>query len=404
MGPAKVTRPGEKQAHSEAPPGLPDRSIDTKLIHAGEPRPRIEGAVSMPIFQSATFGYDGGGDSGPIRYIRYNNTPNHDVLHAKLADLENAEAALVTASGMGATAAALLTLLSPGDHLLAQSCLYGGTHDLIIRDLAGLGITCDFVPGDDPEAWERSLKPRTRLLLVESLSNPLLELADLKAAAEFCRARDLVSVIDNTFATPVNFRPAEWGFDLSLHSGTKYLNGHSDIVAGAVIGRRDLVDRISARLTRLGATLDPHACFLLHRGLKTLALRVRHQNRSAKAVAEHLEKRPEIERVNYPGLRSHPGHVLAGELFDGYGGMLSFEMRGGVAAAERLIENLRLPIRAPSLGGVESLITRPSTTSHAGMSMDDRLALGISDSLVRLSVGIESTEDLLADFDRALSA
>jgi len=380
------------------------KHLETKLIHAGEPDPPIEGAVSMPIFQSSTFEYSGATSYHDLKYIRLNNTPNHVALHQKLAALENAEAALVTASGMAVISTTLLTLLSSGDHVLAQDCLYGGTHDLITKDLPTLGISYDFIDADNPDSWEHQLRTDTKAIYVETMTNPLLQVGDLKAVVEFANAHGLVSVIDNTFASPVNFRPPEWGFDLSLHSCTKYLNGHSDIVAGAVIGRADLIEKITHKLNHLGGSLDPHACFLLHRGLKTLALRVRFQNESTLKIARFLEEHPAVKKVNYPGLRSHPRHQRACELFDGFSGMLSFELKGGVKAAERFMQNTTIPFVAPSLGGVESLITRPATTSHSGMSPEDRQNLGISESLIRVSVGIEATEDIIEDFDQALKA
>ncbi|MBW2104595.1 MAG: aminotransferase class I/II-fold pyridoxal phosphate-dependent enzyme [Deltaproteobacteria bacterium] len=380
------------------------KHLETKLIHAGEPDPLINGAVSMPVFQSSTFEYTGATSYNDLKYIRLNNTPNHIALHQKLAALENAEAALVTASGMAAISTTLLSILSSGDHFLAQECLYGGTHDFITKDLETFGISYDFIDGDDPDSWEHKLKPNTKAIYVETMTNPLLQVADLKAVVEFAKAHGLISLIDNTFSSPVNFRPPEWGFDLSLHSCTKYLNGHSDIVAGAVIGRADLIEKITHKLNHLGGSLDPHACFLLHRGLKTLAVRVKYQNESALTIANFLEKHSAIKKINYPGLESHPRHQRASELFDGFSGMLSFELNDGVQAAERFIENTTLPISAPSLGGVESLITRPAITSHSGMSPKDRQALGISDALIRLSVGIEATEDIIEDFDQALNA
>ena len=380
------------------------KHLETKLIHAGEPDPLINGAVSMPIFQSAMFEYTGETSYHDLRYIRLNNTPNHIALHEKLAALENAEAALVTASGMAAISTSLLTILSSGDHLLAQECLYGGTHDFITKDLATFGISFDFIDGDDTDSWKQHLRPTTRAIYVETMTNPLLQVADLKAVVEFAKAHGLVSLIDNTFASPVNFRPPEWGFDLSLHSCTKYLNGHSDIVAGAVLGRADLIEKITHRLNHLGGSLDPHACFLLHRGVKTLALRVKYQNESAVKIAQYLERHPAIETINYPGLETHPRNKRARTLFDGFGGVLSFELKGRVDVAERFIQNTTLPILAPSLGGVETLITRPATTSHSGMSREDRQALGISDSLIRVSVGIEATEDVIQDFEQALKA
>lgn len=379
------------------------RAIETKLIHAGEPEPRIGGAVAMPIFQSATFAYRGEQNYHDLRYIRLSNTPNHEVLHRKLAVLENAEAALVTASGMAAISATLLALLATETHLLAQDCLYGGTYDLLTADLPALGIKTDFIDGNDPASWRQKLTPRTRAIYVETVSNPLMGVADLRAVVEFANAHELVSIIDNTFASPVNFRPAEAGFDLSLHSCTKYLNGHSDIVAGAVIGRSDLVRKVAYKLNHLGGALDPHACFLLHRGMKTLAVRVRYQNESALKIARFLESHPKVRQVNYPGLESSPSHLRACELLDGFGGMLSFELEGGAAAADRFIAHVTLPISAPSLGGVESLITRPATTSHSGMSAEERSRAGIAEGLIRFSVGLEATADLIEDFTRALA-
>ncbi len=297
-----------------------------------------------------------------------------------------------------------MTLLSSGDHLLAQDCLYGGTYDLITKDFPAFGISFDFIHGDDPDSWKDRLRPNTKAVYVETLTNPLLQVADLKAVDHFGKTQGLVSLIDNTFSSPLNFRPADWGFDLSLHSGTKYLNGHSDIVAGAVIGRADLIERINRRLNHLGGSLDPHACFLLHRGLKTLAVRLKFQNQSALKIAKFLEDHPATEKVNYPGLKSHPGHQRACELLDGFGGMLSFELKGGVERAERFIKKTTLPIVAPSLGGVETLITRPATTSHSGLSPSERQRLGISDGLIRVSVGLEATEDIIEDFGQALKA
>ena len=379
------------------------KGLETRLIHAGEPEPRIGGAVSMPIFQSSTFEYGGQASYHDLKYIRLNNTPNHTALHQKLAAIENAPAALVAASGMAAISATLLTVLKSGDHLLAQNCLYGGTHNLLTDDFRDLGITFDFIDGDNPASWRGQIRPNTRAIYVEAISNPLLEVADLKAAVQFARAHGLVSIIDNTCACPVNFRPSEIGFDLSLHSATKYLNGHDDIVAGAVIGRTDLVRAVTLKLNHLGGSLDPHACFLLHRGIKTLAVRVRYQNESALRIARFLEQHRQVARVNYPGLETHRQHARARELFDGFGGLMSFELAGGVAAAERFVAGVTIPTCAPSLGGVDTLIVLPARTSHAGMSAEDRARIGISDGLIRLSVGLESTEDLIEDLDRALA-
>ncbi|HSN87124.1 MAG TPA: aminotransferase class I/II-fold pyridoxal phosphate-dependent enzyme [Thermoanaerobaculia bacterium] len=382
----------------------PGTRIETKLIHAGEPEPRIEGAVAMPVFQSTLYETAHVPDYHDIPYIRLNTTPNHTVLHAKLAALESAEAGLVTASGMAAISTALLSMLKPGDHLLVQECLYGGTFDFITRDLSELGIQYTFIDANDSGSWAGLLSDRTRAIYVETMTNPLLQVGDLTAVARFAREHGLVSMIDSTFASPINFRPVEHGFDLVLHSCTKYLNGHSDIVAGAVIGRRDLVGKVKHKLDLLGGCLDPHACVLLHRGLKTLALRVRYQNESALRIARWLETSKGVKRVNYAGLESHPHHARARELFSGFGGVLSFQLEGGAEAAARFIENTTLPFRTVSVGGVETLITRPALSSHAEMDEADRLRLGITDDLIRLSVGVEATEDLIEDFERALQA
>ena len=379
-------------------------SIDTKLIHSGEISPRIEGALSLPIFQTSTFEFVEGLGYHDIPYIRMNNTPNHIALHQKLASLENAEAALVTASGMAAISTTLLAVLSSGDHFLVQDCLYGGTHDFITQDLPSLNINYDFIKGSAPETWADKLKPETKAFYVETLTNPLLEVTDLEAVVEFCREHGLIAIVDNTFTTPVNYRPPEHGFDLSIHSCTKYLNGHSDIVGGAVIGRADLMKRVTHKSNHLGGSMDPHTCFLLLRGLRTLALRVRCQNQSALQIAQFLSQHPEVEIVNYPGLESHPGYDRAARLFDGFGGMISFELKGGIKAAERFFDRVNLAIVAPSLGGIETLITRPVTTSHAGMTPDELKEVGITDTLIRISTGIESPEDLIADFDQAISA
>src|SRR5262245_15073288 len=379
-------------------------AFDTQLIHAGEPRPRFLGAVAMPIFQSVTFEYSGTATYHGVQYIRLNNTPNHRALHEKLAALENAEAALVTASGMAAISSTLFTVLSAGDHLLAQDCLYGGTQGLFARECPAFGIAVDSIDANDPASWERRLRPTTRAIYVEAMTNPLLEVADLRAVVAFARAHGLVSIIDSTFASPVNFRPTDLGFDLTIHSCTKYLNGHDDIAAGAVLGSPEWIERITHRLNHLGGCLDPHAAFLLHRGLKTLGVRVRHQNQSARQVARFLDGHRAVERVYYPGLESHPQHARARELFRGFGGTLSFDVVGGGAAADRLIGALRLAVAAPSLGGVDTLVMRPAMISHAALTPEERARLGIGDGLVRFSVGLEAAEDLIEDLDQALGA
>jgi cystathionine beta-lyase/cystathionine gamma-synthase len=296
-----------------------------------------------------------------------------------------------------------LSVLAPGDHLLAQRCLYGGTHDLVTHELARLGIEHDFIDADRRDSWRELLRPNTRAIYVEALTNPLLQVADLEGVVQFARAHRLLSLIDNTFATPVNFRPLSAGFDLVLHSATKYLNGHADIVAGAVAGSAALIERIRQRANHLGGSLDPHAAFLLKRGLKTLALRVRYQNDSAQQLAQFLSEQRAVARVYYAGLASHPRHERARRLFAGFGGVLSFELHGPPERAEEFARRVRIAIVAPSLGGVHTLLTRPATTSHAGLTRAERLELGIGDGLLRLSVGIESTEDLIEDLRQALA-
>ena len=377
--------------------------LETKLVHTGEDKVRARGAVAPPIYQTATFTSQPGESYDEIRYARLNNTPNHGAVHEKISAIAGGEACVVTASGMAAISTALLTVLKSGDHLLVQDCLYGGTHSLLVEDLRDMGITYSVIDGRSPDSWEAALRPETKAFYVESITNPTLDVACLTEAAAFASSHGLVSLIDNTFCSPVNFRPLEIGFDLELHSATKYLNGHSDIVAGCVIGSRDLVKRVTRRLNHLGGCLDPHACFLLHRGLKTLSLRVGQQNANGLHLAAHLEAHAGIDRVIYPGLTNHRDHERAASLFSGFGGVLSFEVAGGVDAADRLIAELKLPMFAPSLGGVETLITRPVLTTHSGLTPAECEAAGITDALVRIACGVEAAEDLREDFDQALS-
>jgi cystathionine beta-lyase/cystathionine gamma-synthase len=382
----------------------PDRSLATTAIHAGEPEPRIDGSVAMPIFQSSTYIYGGEQTYDASRYVRISNTPNHEALHRKLAALERAEAALVTGSGMAAISAALLSVLSAGDQLLIVDSPYGGTRNFVTEDLPRFGIDVTFIDPDDPADWEAKRTPAAKAIYVESITNPLMQVPDLPAAVAFAKTHGLVSMIDNTLTSPVNFRPAEHGFDLALHSATKYLNGHSDVAAGAVVGRKALVDAAHHVLNHLGGMLDPHACVLLHRGIKTLPLRVRHQNESTPRIAAFLEGHEAVKRVNYPGLPAHPGHARARELFDGFSGMMSFELTGGREATDRFIERLTLPLHAVSLGGVESLIILPARTAYANVPPAERRRLGVTDDLLRLSGGIEDTDELIEDLGQALEA
>ncbi len=379
-----------------------DSRIETHAVHAGEHRPGPEGSIVFPIYQGTVFATQPGETYHDIQYIRLNSTPSQSYLHGKLAALEGAEAALATASGMAAVTTILHTLLRAGDHLLVGDTLYGGTHNFLTDHAEDLGWTYTFVDPHDPSSWPAARQPNTKAFLVETITNPLMRVGRLREVAAFARAEGLVSVIDNTFASPVNFRPVAAGFDLVFNSATKYLNGHSDLVAGSVAGSAELVDRVRRKLNIYGGTLDPHAGFLLARGLKTLALRVRAQNANAQALAEFLAGHEKVAAVNYAGLAGHPDHAYAAELLSGFGGMLSFRLAGGLEAAEAFLDALRLPTVAPSLGGIESLVTRPAVTSHAGMSAADREKIGVTDDLIRFSCGIEHPDDLIADLSQAL--
>src|SRR6266704_6135453 len=377
-------------------------SMETLAVHGGERRPGPEGSVVFPIYQGTVYEVEPGTSYHDLKYIRLNSTPSQHYLHDKLAAIEGAEAAVATSSGMAAVTTTLLSLLRAGDHLLASDCLYGGTHDFLTHHAADLGWRHTFVDVNRPETWTAGRTPQTKVFLVETITNPLMRVGRLREIAEFARREGLISVIDNTFASPVNFRPLAAGFDLCFHSATKYLGGHSDLVGGCIMGSTELIDRVRMALNHYGGSLDPHAGFLLARGIKTHALRVRAQNANALALARFLEDHPAVAAVNYPGLASHPDHAHAAELLSGFGGMLSLRLRGGEAAAQALLKAVTLAYAAPSLGGVETLITRPAATSHAGMSLQDRDRLGITADLIRISSGIEGTQDLVGDFARAL--
>ncbi len=379
-----------------------NQSFETKLIHAGEPKPRIDGAINVPIFQSSTYEYAGEGSYHDVRYLRLSNTPNHLALHKKLAALEGAEAALVTSSGMSAITTALLTFLKAGDHLLAHNTLYGGTANFVNNELPRYGIERDLIDATNPSDWDSKLKPNTKVIYVETITNPIMDVPELGKIVEFAKTHELISMIDNTFASPVLYCPVVQGFDLSLHSCTKYINGHSDIVAGAVIGSADYLGQVTKKLNHLGGSLDSNACFLLHRGVKTLALRMNKQCENAMLIAPFLENHPQLKKVNYPGLESNSSFERAKEHLCGFGAMLSFEIDGDVDQADQFINHLQYAIKAPSLGGVETLVTRPVTTSHALMDKAERKVAGISDTLIRYSVGIEAADDLIADLQQAL--
>jgi cystathionine beta-lyase/cystathionine gamma-synthase len=380
----------------------------TLALHKGERRHGISGPVAPPIVQTANFTFKNveemkrwaEGRSKVDVYTRYGN-PTLRVAEEKLAALEGGEAALVTASGMAAISTTLLTLLSAGDELIATRQLYGGAYRLMRDHLPRLGIKVHFLEGD-LEGFEQSAAPRTRVLYTETPTNPTLGVVDLRQAVRLARKFRLTTVVDNTFASPILQQPLKLGFDLTVHSATKYLGGHSDIIAGAVIGRRSLVNRIRKSVIHLGGSLDPSAGFLLQRGLKTLKVRVEQQAATAMKVARYLEKHPAVARVHYPGLRSHPGHQLARRQMKGFGAMLSFDAKGGLPAARRFGNRIRVFLLAASLGGVESLAILPAYTSHHGMSRQELAAAGVSPGTVRLSVGLEDPADLIADLQQAL--
>lgn len=375
--------------------------FDTRQVHAGASREFL-GAAALPIFRSTVYEQQGDVDYHDILYPRLSTLPNHLAAGQVVADLEGAEAGLVTASGMAAISTALLSALAGGGHLLAQQPLYGGTHSFVTADLPGFGSDATFVDARDPASWQDQLRSNTRAFYVETMTNPLLDVVHLRAVADFCREHGLTSIIDNTFATPVVFRPIEHGFDVVVHSATKYLNGHSDVVAGVVVGSEQRVGAIKRLLDHLGGSLDPQACYLLARGVRTLSLRVHRQQATALELARFLEGSDGIEWVRHPGLESHPDHARARELFGGKGAMIAFELQGGGAAAARFVDAVEIAINSPSLGGVETLVTRPAKSTHGGLSTEERAAAGIADGLVRVSVGIEHFDDLRADLTRAL--
>jgi len=378
--------------------------METLAVHGGELRPRPEGSVVFPIYQGTVYAMSPEAGYHDLQYLRLSSTPSQRNLHGRLAALEGGEAAVATASGMAAITSTLIAHLKQGDHFLAADGLYGGTHDFITERAGELGLSYTLVDAQRPESWAAAVRPETKLFLVETISNPLIRVPPLDEVVTFARARKLVTAIDNTFASPINFQPLKHGFDVCMHSATKYLNGHSDLVAGCVIGSKATVTRVRRTMNLLGGSLDPHAGFLLARGTKTLALRVRAQNETATALARVLAGHPKVEGVNYPGLETHPDHAHARRLLSGFGGMLSFRLRGGLPAVERLLARLEIPYHAPSLGGVETLIVRPAASSHAGLAPEERRRIGVTDDLLRVSCGIEHVDDLVADFRQALDA
>ncbi len=373
--------------------------LSTLCIHAGTHLDAATGGACSPIFTSTAFGFPNAANENI--YPRYFNTPNQQVINRKLAALEMGEAAVTFGSGMAAISTLLLAHLKPGDHAIFQNDLYGGTMQFITRELQSLGVQVSW--GANAEEFAAALRLETRLIYVESPSNPLLHCVDLAAVAALGKSHGILTIIDNTFASPINQNPLTLGMDAVIHSATKYLNGHSDVNAGVVVASAEIVGRVRESAVNLGGMLDAHACSQLERGLKTLALRVRRHNENAEHLARFLVSHPAVARVNYPGLTEHPDHAIAARQMRGFGGMLSFELRQP-DHVDLLLSRLRIVMPALSLGGVESLVCIPSRTSHRKMTSAERQRAGITDGLVRVSVGIEDAEDLQADFVQALAA
>ena len=380
----------------------------TIAIHAGEGKFQKSEPVGTVIARTASFTFSSSeemklwaeGKSSAYMYTRYAN-PTLAVAEEKIARLEGGEAALVTASGMAAISSALLSVLKAGDEVIATQALYGGSYRLMRDIFPRMGIVVRHV-GTDLGGIERLVNPRTKVLYIETPTNPTLRLVDLRKAAAFAKEWDLISLIDNTFASPVLQKPLEIGFDLVMHSATKYLAGHSDVIAGAIVGRSSLIKAAREMVIYLGGSMDPEAAFLLIRGMKTLEVRMKRQCATALIVAKFLEKHPKVARVHFPGLASHPDHKLAKKQMKGFGAMMAFDMKGGLAAARRMCDRTRIFLLAASLGGVESLVLLPAYSSHYRMSEKELLAAGLAPGTVRASIGLEAPDDLIEDLRQAL--
>ncbi|MFN0179002.1 MAG: trans-sulfuration enzyme family protein [Gemmatimonadales bacterium] len=373
----------------------------TLSVHGAlEPR-HPNNPVVQPVYQSTTYIAEVGAER-EVLYERYGNTPNQLAVARKYALLEGAEAAVFLSSGMAATAMAHLAVLRPGDHLIASEWIYGGTRKLFDEEFGRFGISVSYVDPSKPRVWRKALAKNTRAVFYESPTNPTLRIVDPKAVAQICKEHGFALLVDSTFASPINHRPLEHGADVVITSGTKSLNGHSDVTAGVVAGTQALVDEVTRLMRLWGTTLDSHSAWLLDRGMKTLEIRVQRQNASGLAIATWAETQAAIEAVVYPGLPSHPDHQLAKQLLDGFGGMVGLVIRGGSAGAERFLRRLRIVAHAPSLAGVESLVSEPRLTSHVSLTPEGRAAIGIEDGFVRLSAGIEDVADLIDDLKQAL--
>jgi cystathionine beta-lyase len=370
----------------------------TRCVHAGTMHDKVKRGINSPIYTSTSFEYI---DQTDTVYPRYLNTPNEKSVAGKIASLENAEAALVFSSGMAAISTVLFTFLGNGDHAVFQKGLYGGTSHFLEREFKKFGIQWSVATSQEAGDLESCIQENTRLLYIETPSNPLLNITDIQSVADMARRRGLITIIDNTFASPVNQQPVNMGIDIVVHSATKYMGGHSDILAGAVAGRKDLMEDIYQTGLNFGGSLNAMTLYLLERSLKTIHVRVERINDNAMELAHFLATHPKVNRVNYPGLPGHPGHQIATRQMTGFGGMLSFEVSGqdGISFQKRL--NLIKP--SMSLGGLESICSSPAHTSHRHLGPEGRKAEGISEELIRLSVGIEDVEDLKADLEQALA-
>jgi cystathionine beta-lyase/cystathionine gamma-synthase len=380
---------------------------ETEAVRGGTSLEKKNGPLSTPIYQTSTFEVTDMQEQLRVTptdsfYTRYGN-PTHTVAENAIAELEGTDAALLFSSGMAAITTSILSLVKACDHLVAQRDIYGGAIKFLSQWLPKLGVETTFVDTNNIEQHERAIRPNTKILYVESPTNPNLRVVDLEQIAALARKHGLISAIDSTFATPINCRPAEWGIDLVLHSGTKYFGGHSDIICGIATGRRDLIEQIHHTRTTLGGCMDPHAAFLLLRGIKTLAVRVERQNKSALSIAEFLSQHPKVSRVHYPLLKEHPDYAIAKKQMAGAGGVLSFEVEGSGADACHVAEALHLFTLAPSLGGVDSLATIPVLTSHAMVTPELREKMGVTEQMIRISVGLEHVEDLIADLETGLA-
>ena len=384
------------------------RHPETAAVHGAAGLEKKNGPVATPIYQTSTFEVTDNDEQQRVTstdryYTRWGN-PTNTVAELTVAELEGTEAARTFASGMGAITTTIMTLLKAGDHIVAQRDVYGGVMKFLGQWLPKMGIETTFVDTDDYGQHARAIRPNTKLLYLESPTNPTLRVVDLEKAAALARQHKLISLIDSTFCTPINQRPAEYGIDLVMHSGTKYLSGHADLTCGVVAGRCDLIEQINETRTTLGNCMDPHASWMLIRGLKTLAVRVARQNENALRIAEFLEQHGKVRRVHYPFLKSHPQYAIARQQMSGGGGMVTFEVEGTGDDARRVSEAMRLFVLATSLGGVESLVSIPVLTSHAMISADARAKMGVTEQMIRLSVGIENADDLVADMEHALQA